>query len=248
MKFSNPKLTAKYQTVKEGGQLLSSLLNELTANIKIGSSGMHLERLAVALCKKHQVKPAFYRFNNYPYYTCVSVNDTVVHGLPNEQLFTQRDLVSLDFGIIFQGYYLDAARSKYLGTDKAVHNLVEATHQSFIIAAQHLVAGDSTYKIGELIEEYLKPQKMGIVEDLTGHGIGSQLQMPPSIYNFKTSKNNYQLKEGDMIAIEPMVNLGTKAVYLAQDGWSIKTRDGSYSAHWENTLIIGNDQTEVLTQ
>jgi len=239
----------KIEIMTQGGKILSRIMHDLVAAVTIGVSTAQINDLANELCRKHGVKPAFLGYNGYPASLCASVNSVVVHGIPNTKPLKEGDLVGLDFGIIYRGYCLDCARTKYLGKpNKAIKTLIDVTQQSLDAAQLAIVPNQSRVgNIGFAVESLAKKNNLGLVRDLAGHGVGKKLQEEPSIPNYGRKGTGVILKSGMTIAIEPMLTLGTSEVNINPDGWSVITRDNSLSAHFEDTFAILSDKVVNLT-
>lgn len=196
-------------------------------------------------------QPAFLGYYDFPDVLCVSVNDEVVHGIPRtDKILEDGDVVSLDFGVTYEGMITDAARTIIIGSKKQrrVAELVAATEASLEAGIASLRDGVCTGDIGNAVEVALRSGRYGIVRDLVGHGVGHKLHEEPNIPNYGREGHGPTLKAGMTIAIEPMVTLGTHKVYVDRDGWTIHTQDGSLAAHFEDTVLITHDGSEVLTK
>jgi len=193
--------------------------------------------------------PNFKDYNGYPASICVSVNDEVVHGIPHaEHMIQEGDIVSLDAGMIYKGYHSDAARTYPVGVvEKDVLQLIEVTKQSFFEGVKMARSGNYLFDISNAIDTYVTPFGFGIVRDLVGHGIGTKLHEDPEIPNFAQKKKGVRLQAGMTLAIEPMINMGRCDVAWTDDDWTVVTDDGSYSAHYENTILITEGEPEILT-
>lgn len=239
----------KIEIMKEGGRILSRIMSELSDAIAPGVSTSQLNDLSNSLCQKYRVKPAFLGYNSYPASLCASVNDTVVHGIPDTRPLRDGDLIGIDFGIIYKGFCLDCARTKFLGQpSKSVSTLINATRESLIAAASNIVPNIS--KVGDIgftVETIAKKNNLGIIRDLAGHGVGKELQEEPSIPNYGKKGTGQLLVSGMTIAIEPMLTLGASEVIVRPDGWSVVTKDNSLSAHFEDTFAILDDKVINLT-
>lgn len=242
--------TIKIRIMTEGGKILAAIINELMDAISVGVTTAQLNDLSNELCRKHHVKPAFLGFNGYPASLCASVNEVVVHGLPDTKPLKEGDVVSIDFGIVYKGYCLDCARTRYIGKklNKDISRLMNATQES-LNAAQKTIVPDKTRvgDIGATVEAIAKKNNLGIVRDLAGHGIGKKLQEEPSIPNFGEIGTGPILTPGMTIAIEPMLTLGSHDVSVDKDDWSVRTKDKSLSAHFEDTFAILDDKVVNLT-
>lgn len=243
------KSDSEIQIMKEGGKILGLILDKLLNLVKARNSGFDIEQEAINLTKKFKVTPAFLNFEGYKYATCISVNNCVVHGFPTKEPFRIGDLISIDFGIIYKGYNLDAARSKCIKpANKESLDLVQWTKEAFYAGIKNIKEGSTLGDIGYQVEKYANSHKLGIVRDLCGHGIGKSLQENPLVLNYGRQKTGITLKAGMALAIEPMLTLGGDDVVIDQNGWSILTSDFSLAAHWENTIIITKNGVDILTQ
>ena len=235
--------------MRESCRLLGIVHKELAGYLKPGISTLDIDTFGEALIRKLGGIPNFKNYNGYPASICVSVNDEVVHGIPRaDRIIKDGDIVSLDCGLIYKGYHSDAARTHAVGdVSPEVSELISATEKSFWDGIKKAKAGNHLYDISNAIAESLLDGGYGIVRDLTGHGIGTRLHEDPSIPNFAKRGHGPKLKKGMTLAIEPMVNLGTDEVEWLDDDWTVVTADGSWSAHYENTILITDGEAEVLT-
>ncbi|MDQ5885649.1 MAG: methionyl aminopeptidase, partial [Patescibacteria group bacterium] len=195
-------------------------------------------------------KPAFLGYYGFPDVICISLNDEVVHGIPDpKRIVKDGDILSLDFGVSIDGMITDSAISVVVGTtiNNKVQNLLRTTQESMLAGIETLHDGVQVGTISNAIETVLKKQRLGIVRDLVGHGVGHELHEEPNIPNYGKRQTGMVLKEGMTIAIEPMATLGTDSVHTAGDDWTIRTNDGSLSAHFEHTILITKDGYEILT-
>ncbi len=245
------KTSSEIVAMRESGRMLATVLAVLTKSVVPGMSTQDLDDIAVRELEKLGGKPAFLGYQGFPATLCVSLNDEVVHGIPSrERIIQAGDIVSMDFGVIYQGMITDAARSVIAGraTQKRHQELIDRTRESMFegIAAVHdrVRTGD----IGAAVQSVLDKYKYGIVRDLVGHGVGHNLHEDPNIPNYGRPNTGPWLDAGMTIAIEPMSTLGTDRVKVAEDGWTILTVDGSWSAHFENTILITKDGAEILTE
>jgi methionyl aminopeptidase len=244
-----PKTDKEIISMREGGKMLATVLAKLRPEVKAGVTTQHLASIASRELEKLGGQPAFYGYQGFPSVICISVNDEVVHGVPGERVLAEGDVVGLDFGVKHQGLITDAAISVPVGkVSQQVHKLIKDTEAALHIGIDQVQGGAKTGDIGESIERYLKQWNYGIVRDLVGHGVGHNVHESPEVPNFGTSGTGSMLKTGMTIAIEPMVTLGSHRVYLdSSDGWTIKTQDGSTSAHFEHTVLVTEDSYEILT-
>ena len=193
--------------------------------------------------------PNFLNYNRYPAAICVSVNDEVVHGIPSKhRIIREGDIVSLDAGLIYEGYHSDAARTHAVGEiSPEAKKLIEGTRQSFFEGIKYAKAGHHLHEISKTIGDYAESFGYGVVRDLCGHGIGTSLHEDPQIPNFSQRSRGIRLQPGMTLAIEPMINIGRPEVRWLDDDWTVVTEDGSLSAHYENTILITEGEPEILT-
>ena len=235
--------------MRESCRLLGIVHKELAGYLKPGLSTLDVDTYGESLIRKLGGIPNFKNYNGYPASICVSVNDEVVHGIPRkDRIIKDGDIVSLDCGLIYKGYHSDAARTHAIGdVSPEVSQLIAATEQSFWDGIRMARSGNHLYDISNAIADSLLDGGYGIVRDLTGHGIGTRLHEDPSIPNFAMNRRGPKLKKGMTLAIEPMVNLGGDEVEWLDDDWTVVTADGTWSAHYENTILITDGEAEVLT-
>ena len=193
--------------------------------------------------------PNFLHYNGYPASICVSVNDEVVHGIPTkERILKEGDIVSLDAGLIYEGYHSDAARTYGVGKiSEEAQKLIDVTRQAFFEGIKYAKAGHHLHEISAAIGNYAESFGYGVVRDLVGHGIGTHLHEDPQIPNFVCKSRGIRLQPGMTLAIEPMIDMGTAEVCWLDDDWTVVTEDGSLSAHYENTVLITDGEPELLT-
>lgn len=235
--------------MRESCRLLSQVHDELGKAIKPGMSTKDIDILGDKLIRSFGCIPNFLHYNGYPASICVSVNDEVVHGIPNHRHILQEgDIVSLDAGLIYKGYHSDAARTHAVGKiSPEAQKLIDVTKQSFFEGIKMAKSGNHLYDISAAIDAYVTPFGYGIVRDLVGHGIGTNLHEDPQIPNFAQKKKGIILQPGMTLAIEPMINMGRCDVEWLDDDWTVVTEDGSLSAHYENTILITEGEPEILT-
>lgn len=243
------KTKSELKSMQISGRMLATVLNLLEQNLQVGMSTKDLADLAKAELKKLGGKPAFLGFHGYPDVLCVSVNEEVVHGIPRQtRLIRDGDIVSLDFGVEYQGMITDAAISCIAGRAAVVdQNLCDITKASLDAGIAVLRGGVHVGDIGSAVGKVLAENNYGIVRDLVGHGVGHNLHEDPNIPNYGRKGTGIQLKSGMTIAIEPMATLGSYEVLIMPDGWTIVTADKSRSAHFEHTVLITDDGAEILT-
>ena len=243
------KTKREIELMRESCRLLADVFQNLEQAVKPGISTMEINILGDRLIRQHGCIPNFYHYNGYPASICVSVNDEVVHGIPRKNHILQEgDIVSLDAGLIYEGYHSDMARTFGVGQiNEEAAKLIQVTRQSFFEGIKMARAGNHLYEISNAIDAYVRPFGYGIVRDLVGHGIGTHLHEDPQIPNFAQSRRGPRLKPGMTLAVEPMINMGRPEVEWLDDDWTVVTEDGCWSAHYENTILITEGDPEILT-
>ncbi len=243
------KSDREIELMRESCRLLSLVHDELGKAVKPGISTKDIDKLGEELIRSYGCVPNFLNYNGYPASICVSVNDEVVHGIPKEdRILKEGDIVSLDAGLIYKGYHSDAARTYAVGNvTPEVQKLIDVTKQSFFEGIKFAKEGCHLFDISNAIDAYVSQFGYGIVRALVGHGIGTSLHEDPQIPNFRQWRRGPKLKAGMTLAIEPMINMGTEEVYFLDDDWTVVSADGSYSSHYENTVLITDGEPEILT-
>ena len=243
------KSAREIELMREAGRLLALVHEELAKIIRPGISTKDIDRACEEMIRSYGCTPNFLNYHGYPGSVCVSVNEEVVHGIPTDRHIIQEgDIVSLDTGLIYQGYHSDAARTHAVGeVSSEAQKLMDVTKQSFFEGIKMAKAGNHLFDISNAIDAYIRPYGYGIVRDLVGHGIGTHLHEEPEIPNFAQRRRGLRLQPGMTLAIEPMVNLGTADVRWMKDGWTVISADHSLSAHYENTILITEGEPEILT-
>lgn len=233
--------------MRRGGEVCADILAIMQAKVNSGMSTKDLANIAAKEMKTRGVNPAFLGYNGFPDVICISVNDEVVHGIPSDKKIIQTgDIVSFDLGISVEGMIVDSAVSVLVGPKDAKKlNLIKTTEDSLKRGLNAVRDGCHVGDIGHAVETALK--KYGIIRDLVGHGVGHQVHEDPNIPNYGRLGSGPKLSAGMTIAIEPMATLGGEAVYIDSDGWTVKTKDGSLAAHFEQTVLITKDGFEILT-
>lgn len=244
----NIKSTSEIMKMRRSGQILSSVLSELEKNIRPGITTKELDRIAYECIKSHDAIPSFLDYHGFPASICASVNDTVIHGIPDSTTLKEGDIISIDIGVIKDGYHTDAARTFGVGkiSDEA-KRLIEITKQSFFEGIKYARHGERLFSISATIQDYIESHGYSIVRNYCGHGIGKALHEDPEIPNYGTFGHGIRLCKGMTIAVEPMVNEGGFETKCLSDGWTVKTKDGSLAAHYENTILITDCEPELLT-
>ena len=243
------KSKKEIELMRESGRILAEVHARLGKAIEPGISTWDINAMGEELIRGFGCVPNFLNYNGYPASICVSVNDEVVHGIPSrKRILKEGDIVSLDAGLIYKGYHSDAARTYPVGKiSQEAANLIRATRQSFFEGIRYALDGNHLYDISNAIDAYCRRFNYGVVRDLVGHGIGTSLHEEPQIPNFRQWRRGIRLCAGMTLAIEPMVNMGNYKVEWLEDGWTVVTRDGSLSAHYENTVLITDGKPEILT-
>lgn len=243
------KTAREIELMREAGRLLEKVHDELADFVKPGISTLDIDRFGEKLIRSLGCTPNFLNYNGYPASICVSVNDEVVHGIPKKNRVLQEgDIVSLDAGLIYKGYHSDAARTHAVGKiSSEAQQLINVTRESFFEGIKYAKAGNHLHDISAAIGNYAGQFGYGVVRDLVGHGIGTHLHEDPQIPNFPQKRRGIRLIPGMTLAIEPMINQGRADVEWLDDDWTVVTQDGSLSAHYENTILITEDEPEILT-
>lgn len=243
------KTEKEIELMQESGRILAKVLQELESLIRPGISTLEIDKKCYEIIKGYGCEPSFLNYNGFPASLCVSVNDEVVHGIPDkEHILKEGDIVSLDCGVIYKGYHSDAARTVPVGKiSEEAKKLIEVTEQSFFEGIKYAKAGNHLHEISEAIQAYVESFGFSVVRDLVGHGIGRNLHEEPQVPNFKQRNRGPKLAPGMTLAIEPMVNAGRYHVYWSDNDWTVITQDGSLSAHYENTILITEGEPKILT-
>ena len=237
------------ELMRDAGKILAEVHERLHEILKPGITTMDVNRKADEYIRSYGCIPSFLDYDGYPASICVSVNDEVVHGIPNKHRYiNDGDIVSLDAGVIYKDWQSDAARTYGVGQISAeAQKLIDVTRESFFEGIKYAKPGNHLNDICSHIEAYVKPFGYGVVRDLVGHGIGQEMHEDPEVPNFAMNRKGILLKPGMTLAIEPMINMGRGDVEWCDDGWTVVTDDGSLSAHYENTILITDAEPEILS-
>ena len=243
------KTPHEIELMREAGRILALVHENLAKEIRPGMSTMEIDRLGEEMIRSYGCIPSFKNYCGYPASICVSVNEEVVHGIPNaKRILEEGDIVSLDAGVIYKGYHSDAARTVGVGEiSEEATLLIERTRMSFFEGMKKATAGNHLYDISNNIAAYAEKFGYGVVRDLVGHGIGKALHEDPEIPNFRKLSRGIKLRSGMTLAVEPMINAGTHEVLWLDDDWTVISEDLSLSAHYENTILITEGKPELLT-
>lgn len=235
--------------MKEAGRILAIVHEEMEKIIRPGISTYDINKRGEEVIRSYGCIPSFLNYQGYPASICVSVNDEVVHGIPNKKrILREGDIVSLDAGVLYKGYHSDAARTHAVGEiSTEAKQLIEVTKQSFFEGIRFAKEGYHINDISTAIQEYAESFGYSVVRELVGHGVGKELHEEPQIPNFRTRRRGIRLQAGMTLAIEPMINMGKAGVYWLDDEWTVVTQDHSYSAHYENTILITKGEPEILS-
>ncbi len=235
--------------MKESALLVSKTITEVAKMLKPGVTPLQIDRLCAEFVRDHKAIPSFLNYRGYPFTICASVNDVVVHGFPDKKELKDGDIISIDMGVILNGWHGDHAYTFMIGeVDEKTKKLVRVTKESLYKGIEKAVAGNRVGDIAFAIQEYTERQHgYGVVRELVGHGIGKSLHEDPQVPNFGKRGSGARLKENIVIAIEPMINLGTKDVFTEEDGWTVRTRDGKPSVHFEHDVCIKKDKAMILS-
>ena len=236
--------------MKEACVIAAGALKAAGEAVEPGVSTAEIDRIALDFIKKNGAIPTFKGYNGYPAATCISINDEVIHGIPNKKrIIKAGDIVSIDVGATFNGYVGDNAATFAAGDiSPEAQRLCDTTRESLYEGIRMAVAGGRIGDIGSTIQRYCEERGFSVVREFTGHGIGKQMHEDPSVPNFGTPGRGVRLLPGMTIAIEPMINQGGAGIRQLPDGWTIKTRDGSLSAHFEHTIAITTNGPVILTK
>jgi methionyl aminopeptidase len=228
--------------------LAGTVLDEVAAWIKPGLTTREIDEYAASRIKHHGAKSAFLGYRKYPCQICISVNDQVVHGLAGTRRVEFGDIVSLDVGVVYNGFIGDTARTVAVGgCGVAAQRLMDVTEKALHEGIAQAVAGKRVTDISRAVQNYVETNGFSVVREFVGHGVGRSMHEEPQIPNFVDPKSNQKLRAGMTLAIEPMVNAGMPGVKILNDGWTVVTQDGSLSAHFEHTVLVTEAEPEILT-
>lgn len=243
------KTDAEVSLMKEAALLVSKTLTEVAKILKPGITTLQINKLCDEFVRDHHAIPSFLNYNGYPYTVCASVNDVVVHGFPNNIELKNGDIISIDMGVILNGWHGDHAYTFIMGdVSDAKLQLVKITKESLYKGIEKAIVGNRLGDISFAIQEHTeKKQGYGVVRELVGHGLGKSLHEDPQVPNYGKRGNGPMLKENLVLAIEPMINLGTKDVYTDKDGWTVKTKDSKPSVHFEHDVCVKKNKAIILS-
>ena len=234
--------------IRESSLLVAKTHAEISALIKPGVATLQLDKIAEEFIRDNGGVPAFKGYGGFPNTLCASLNEQVVHGIPNDNPLNNGDIISMDCGVVMNGYYGDSAYTYKVGeVSEEVKNLLIRTKESLYKGIEQAVSGNRVGDIGFAIQRHVEQFGYGVVREMVGHGVGENLHEEPQVPNYGKRGRGVKLKEGLVIAIEPMINLGTKRIKQLSDGWTIITADKKYSAHFEHTIVVRKGKAEVLS-
>lgn len=237
--------------LRQANAMVSLILDEMVANVRPGLPTMFFEEIAQSMCRNFGVKPSFQGYQGYPYALCCSVNETIVHGFPSTtRILQEGDIVSFDMGVIYEGFHGDHARTAFVGEVSAeAKRLSCVTEECLALGIAAAKPGRDLYEISAAIENHAKTAGFGIIRRFVGHGVGARLHEKPEVPNFVPGglRSGIVLKPGMVLALEPMLSMGSEDVTILPDGWTANTKDGSLVAHWEHSIAITADGAEVLS-
>lgn len=242
------KTAEEIELMKESAQILGKAHAEVARMIKPGAKTSDMDKVAEEFIRDHGGVPSFLNYNGFPYTLCVSPNEQVVHGFPSDLEIREGDILSIDCGVLYKGFHSDSAYTYPVGNvDEDKRQLMKVTKESLYKGIDKAVVGNRVGDISFAIQHYVESFGYSVVRELVGHGVGRDLHESPEVPNYGKRGRGPKLKEGMVIAIEPMINLGKKEIVQEDDGWTIRTRDRAASAHYEHTLAIKQGKAEILT-
>ncbi len=243
------KSEREIEIMRKAGSITAKILAHLQEQVKPGITTLDIDKIAEQKCKEFKVKPAFKGYHGFPGCVCISINEEVVHGIPNsKKKINEGDIVSLDFGVIYDGYFGDSAVSIGVGkVSSEAQKLMEITKKSLFAGIEQALEGNHLFDISHAVQTTVESKGYSVVREFVGHGIGKSLHEEPQVPNFGPKGKGIVLKKGMVLAIEPMINVGTHAIKVLKDGWTAVTQDGKLSAHFEHTIAITKDGPNILT-
>ena len=242
------KSDREIELLRKAGRIVYDTHKYLKPYIKEGITTRELDKLAEDFIRSQGATPSFKGYEGYPTSICTSINDEVVHGIPSNRKLKNGDIISIDIGACYKGYHGDSAWSYAVGeVDDEIKQLLHDTEKSLFIGLEQVKPGNRIGDIGHAIQEYAESRGLGVVRELCGHGVGTNVHEDPDVPNFGTPNTGVRLKKGMVIAVEPMLTLGSPDILLLEDDWTIITEDGSPSAHYEHTVVVTEDGYQILT-
>lgn len=234
--------------MSKANNMVANILDAVGDMVKPGVSTNQIEKLAREMCSNYNVKPAFLGYCGYPFATCCSVNEQVVHGFPNDRPLEEGDIVSVDMGVVYEGFVGDAARTYAVGEiDSEARRLMRVTEESLYKGIEKAIAGNDVHEIGAAVQAYVEAAGFNVVRRYVGHGVGAQMHEKPAVPNFRAGQPGMPLHNGMVIAIEPMVTMGHYDVEVLPDKWTAVTKDGTWAAHFEHSVAITPNGPKILS-
>tara|TARA_B100000902_G_C27318979_1_gene923106 strand:+ start:1983 stop:2747 length:765 start_codon:yes stop_codon:yes gene_type:complete len=234
--------------IRESSLLVAKTHAEISKLIRPGVTTFQLDVIAEEFIRDNGGIPAFKDYNGFPNTLCASMNEQVVHGIPNKEILKSGDIISIDCGVYMNGYYGDSAYTYPVGeVSSEIESLLKRTKKSLYMGISQAISGNRIGDISFAIQSYVEQFGYGVVREMVGHGIGENLHESPQVPNYGKRGVGIKLKEGMVIAIEPMINLGSRKINQLSDGWTIVTADNKYSAHFEHTVVVRKGEAEILT-
>ena len=243
------KTDEQVEQMRQSALLVSKTLSEIAKILKPGITTLYIDDLIGQIIRDHQAIPSFLNYKGYPFNSCISVNDVVVHGFPGKNELREKDIVSIDAGVILNGWHGDHAYTFVLSdADDEVKRLMRVTKDSLYKGIEKAIAGNYTGDIAWAIQEHTERKNgYGVVRELVGHGLGKNLHEDPQVPNYGKRGSGKKLKEGLVLAIEPMINMGKRPVYTEDDGWTVRTEDGKPSVHFEHDVCVRKSKADILS-
>jgi methionyl aminopeptidase len=243
------KTAEQIEKMRASAQLVSRTLSLMAADLRPGITTRSIDQQINTIIRDHGATPSFLNYHGYPFHSCISVNDVVVHGFPSDKELKERDVVSIDIGVILDGWHGDHAYTFVLGDPgPAILQLIRVTKESLYKGIEKCTTNHRVGDISFAIQDHTeKKHGYGVVRELVGHGLGTSLHEDPQVPNYGKRGVGPKLKDGLVLAIEPMINLGKKEVFTDSDGWTVRTKDGSVSAHFEHDVCVRPDQADILS-
>ncbi len=242
------KTDEEIELIRQSSLLVGKTLAEVAKLIRPGVTTLELDRCAETFIRDHKATPAFLGYSGFPNTLCTSANSQVVHGIPNNTPLQDGDIISVDCGVLLNGFYGDSAYTFCVGNvDEDTRRLLQVTRESLYLGIEQAVHGKRVGDIGYAVQEYCEKNNYSVVRELVGHGVGMKLHEAPEVPNYGRRGTGPMLKSGMVIAIEPMINRGSKNIVFERDGWTTRTKDGKMSAHFEHTIAVRPGKADILS-
>jgi methionyl aminopeptidase len=243
------KTNEEVELMRKSALLVSKTLSEVAKVLKPGTTSLSIDKMIGEFVRDHKAIPSFLHYRGFPFNSCISVNDVVVHGFPNNEPFQEVDIVTVDIGVILDEWHGDHAYTFALGDPgKKVTQLIRVTKEALYKGIEKAVAGNRVGDISHAIQEHTeKKYSYGVVRELVGHGLGKNLHEDPQVPNYGKRGTGTKMKEGLVLAIEPMINLGTRKIYTEEDGWTVRTEDHKPSVHFEHDVCVRKGKADILS-